>query len=456
MNQPNTDPRRFLFTTLPSNDLGLLTRTLPVAAALAARGHQVVCCNPAEAPRKLIAEASLANYLPRHALYYLMGEQMTLPGLYRGLRRGGRELGWGTLLSQLLSALPTRVARPTPRVWSLDHLGAMIGLLNENFVRANCDALIDLMAAYRPDAVVDSWNPFACIAARALQIPLVSIIQADMHPASGGFIWWEEAPKDLPTTVPVINRVRARYDLPPISKVEALHVGDMTLVVGTPETDPLPQEAGVSYIGPILWQKPGAALPDWVDELDRERPLIWVYPGNPRYMAIPTPMDSATIVHACVAALGDRDVQVVLTTGHHPLPKGTLPLPANFYHRPFLPGLAMAERSDLLIHHGGYGSCQTGLYTGTPAVILPNFSERESNARRVVAVGAGEMVLPAKGQWGRRRLPVDELWAKVSQVLSNRAYRANAQRVSEQMRAYGGAAEAAQKIEAFARSRGYS
>ena len=44
---------RFLFTTLASDDLGLLARTLPVARELKQRGHQVAFCNPAAAPRKL-------------------------------------------------------------------------------------------------------------------------------------------------------------------------------------------------------------------------------------------------------------------------------------------------------------------------------------------------------------------------------------------------------------------
>ena len=33
-------PKRFLFTTLMSEDLGLLTRTLPVAKELEKRGHR--------------------------------------------------------------------------------------------------------------------------------------------------------------------------------------------------------------------------------------------------------------------------------------------------------------------------------------------------------------------------------------------------------------------------------
>jgi hypothetical protein len=77
-----------------------------------------------------------------------------------------------------------------------------------------------------------------------------------------------------------------------------------------------------------------------------------------------------------------------LTTGHDELPRELLPLPVNCRHEAYLPGLAMADHADLLIHHGGYGSCQTGLFAGKPAVIMPTFSERESNARRVAALGA--------------------------------------------------------------------
>jgi hypothetical protein len=41
--------RTYLFTTLPTNDLGLLTRSLPIARELAGRGHRVIFCNPAAA-----------------------------------------------------------------------------------------------------------------------------------------------------------------------------------------------------------------------------------------------------------------------------------------------------------------------------------------------------------------------------------------------------------------------
>ena len=107
----------------------------------------------------------------------------------------------------------------------------------------------------------------------------------------------------------------------------------------------------------------------------------------------------------------------------------------------------MAEKSDLMIHHGGYGSCQTGLYMGTPAVIIPTYSERECNARRVIAQGAGEMVLPTYDASGKKmKIDSVELAAKVRKVLLTTSYKENAKRISIKLREYGGASEAARLI----------
>lgn len=446
---------RFLFTTIPSNDLGLLTRSLPVASQLAKRGHTVAFCSPGKAPSRLIAEAGFDNLLPKHAAYHLTSAEPTPRDLFRIIRSEPLKRDFGNLfnfLGQLIRTMPTRFPPITSEIWNMDHMMAFAGMLNERFVRATCSALGELMTDWGADVVVDSMNPYAGIAARTIQKPLVSILQADMHPASQGFIWWKEPPPDIPTPVPVLNEVLAEYDLHPISKTEELLVGDLTLVLGTPETDPLPEDADVTYVGPILWQKPEAKLPDWADDLSKEKPVIWVYSGNPRYLPFGTPADSDIVLRVCIAALVDEDVQVVLTTGHHPLPKGVLPLPKDFRYESFVPGLAMAKRSDLLIHHGGYGSCQTGFFTGTPAVVIPTYSERESNARRVAAVGAGDFIVPTETALGRKkRVPVEDVRAKVRRVLSDPSFTANAMRISRKIGAYGGASQAARLIEDYIR-----
>ena len=381
----------FLFTTLPTNDLGLLTRSLPVARELSEQGHSVRFCSPASAPSRLIADAGFDNLLPRHPLFDLMATDQSLRGLVGLITSGGwkrRHHSLYRFLRELIPALPFKGAPKTAEVWNMDQAGALMGMLNEGFVRANVESLRELIVASKADVVVDFWNPFAVIGTRAAGKPLVTVIQSDAHPNSSGFIWWKPAPENLPSPVAVVNRVLARYGLASIRKLEELSVGDLTLVVGTPETDPLPAGSDVTYIGPILWQKQGAELPGWIRERSRERPLIWVYSGNPRYASGGEVLDSAVVLQTCIVALGGEEVDVVVTTGHHEFPREMLPLPANFRHEPYLPGLAMAEQSDLLIHHGGYGSCQTqpGAFQG----------KRAAGGRDVAAV------------WGRaRRRSVD-------------------------------------------------
>lgn len=450
---------KILFTTQASNDLGLLTRSLPIASELKKRGHEVAFCNPAKTPRLVIAEAGFDNLIPRHPAYYLndllLANKPDLRALMQFIFSKQVKRDFGGIFGFLHQLAQTRpqMGSATSEIWSVDHLAALTGMLSENFVRSECVALMQLMTEFEADVVVDALHPVACMAARILGKSLVTIIQSDMHTASKGFIWWKEPPPNLPTPTPVLNKILAEYGLAPIRKTEELLKGDLTLVLGMRETDPLPHEIEVIYIGAILWQKADINPPGWFAQLDHVRPVIWVYSGNPRYLPIVTPVDSSIVIRSCVAALEKEDVQVILTTGHHNLPNEFEPLPANFRHHPFVPGLMMAQRSDLLIHHGGYGSCQTGLYTGTPAVIIPTFSERESNARRVQAVGAGEFITPTTDPSGRKKyIDPNELRAMVRQVLFTPSYAKNASRISKMMQIVGGVSWTTDRIEEFCQS----
>ena len=48
--------KKILFTSQPSNDFGLLARSLPIADELTKRGNKVAFCSPAKAPDKLITD----------------------------------------------------------------------------------------------------------------------------------------------------------------------------------------------------------------------------------------------------------------------------------------------------------------------------------------------------------------------------------------------------------------
>lgn len=410
---------KFLFTMLLANDLGLPTRLVPIARVLADRGHDVAVFNPAPVPAKLIDDAGLKN----------------LPMPSRPMPGSSDDL------AQASSA------------WDVEQMfGALFG--NEGFVRAATAANVDVVRDFNPDVIVDSFGLFSCLAARILQVPLASVLQGNFHPASDGFLWWKgERPAGLPSAAPMINKVAEENGVAPVARCVDLLAGDLSLIVGTPETDPLPAGAGVAYIGPIVWQRGNATLPDWVAALGRDKPLIWVYSGNPRYANAPTPIDSIVVIRAAIAALANAPVQVVMTTGYQDVPEEFGTLPSNFHHAAYLPGRAMAEHCDLMVHHGGHSSVMTGLSAGTPAVIIPTITERESNARRLTALGAGEIVLPVDGADGEKHIDVADFSTKVHRVLNDAGYLRSARRVAESMRKFGGAQEAAERIERFAAGR---
>ena len=404
---------RFLFTNLWSDDLGLPMRTIPIALELKKLNHEVYFCNPAASPSKIISEAGLKNIIPE------------------------------------LHHFPTVFAPLTNDVWNIDHFSALTGNLDAMFVENAVDAIMKVVKGFNIDVMVDSWNQTACLAARLMSKPLITIIQADMHPANKGFIWWKEPPGDLPNPTPVFNKILSSNGHAAISSSVELFRGDLTLCVGSPETDPIPAGENVCHIGPIFYTKAGNSIPDWLSGRKSEKPLIWVYSGNPEYGEPIKWADSIIVLKASIAAMAEEEVDIVMTTGHHDLPKRLSPLPANFRYEAFIPGIDLANQCQLIIHHGGHGSCMTGAFTGTPAVIIPTFSERESNARRMEKLGVAEILIPQLDGSSEKFVPPDLLRKKVKQILSDPSYTENAKQLSLKMQAYGGAEQAAHLIENF-------
>ena len=72
-----------------------------------------------------------------------------------------------------------------------------------------------------------------------------------------------------------------------------------------------------------------------------------------------------------------------------------------------------------MIHHGGHGSTLTALAAGTPALIIPTCSERESNARRAAALGAALYLVPGIQDGGTQHEPGLEL-APMTEAMEGR------------------------------------
>lgn len=157
----------YLFTTLPSNDLGLLTRSLPIARELRSLDHRVLFCSPGRAPRRLVEDAGFESRLPDDPLCNL-ADPASLPRLLRSAHP------WRDLRTAF-RALRHAVRSSTAEVWDIDHFMYLMGMAEPDLVRAAVASLTRLISDCRADAVVDFWNPLACMAARTSQTPLISV-----------------------------------------------------------------------------------------------------------------------------------------------------------------------------------------------------------------------------------------------------------------------------------------
>lgn len=439
--------KKLLFSMQPTNDLGLLAQSLPIAHELRDRGHKVIFCSPAKAPSKVISHNGFKNFSPGWPIYMILNGDTRFKSFLKmfGSMHLKRDLG---ILSWYINHMKENA---TSEIWNIDHFTYIMGMCNEQYVKAVIETLTKMIVKHKPDAIVNFWNPFMCIVARINKVPLISVIQADLHPQSKGFIWWKEPPSSLPTPAPLINKILSEYQMPAIKSMGDLSLGDLTLVLGIREMEPIPDCADITYIGPMLLQNLNEKLPEWMNNLRKDQPIIWVYPGNMRYIkGHDSPFDGIVILQTCIEALRDSPIQVIVSTGHQTLTENEFNLPSNFRLTTFVPGLAMAERSDLIIHHGGYGSCQTGLYAGTPSLIIPTYSERESNARRIASIGAGDFILPITDVSGKQKsLDAKELRSKIEHLLSEPSYKENAMKISNSMKKYAGASGTANLIEKY-------
>ena len=110
---------KFLFTILPTNDLGLLTRSLPIARELAGLEQDVAFCSPASAPRRLIAEAGFENIIPRHPLYEFIAHGQSLRQLAGYIASGQWRARYHNIFDfvrKLIQALPIKSVPDTMEI----------------------------------------------------------------------------------------------------------------------------------------------------------------------------------------------------------------------------------------------------------------------------------------------------------------------------------------------------
>ncbi|WP_344878683.1 glycosyltransferase [Allokutzneria multivorans] len=307
------------------------TRSLvPIARALAARGHEVLVAAPPNLAALLAEEPVRAEGV--------------LGGIMTGLRAA-------------LADDP-----------SLDPMTTLLRLSVTSIPADEAQRVLPLARDFAPDLILrDDAELGAILVARTLGVPCVTLpggLVNAVDPELVRSALSEHVQIDLPTLFP-----DGRIDYVPT---------EFSFTV-------TPAPIARAYRQPVL-ARPGEQLPGWLPD----GPLVLVSMGTA--LTVPLPgrlgtIDPTSRLRAMADALSEVDCSAVVVTAG--LDVASVPLPPNVHVAPTVPQPLVLEVADLFLTHGGYNGVREALRAGVPMVVWPGVADQPSNAARVEELGLG-------------------------------------------------------------------
>jgi MGT family glycosyltransferase len=319
---------------------------------------------------------------------------------------------------------------------------------------------IELYRRVRPDLIVWDGRWTAAIAAEAMGIPFISVMNTVITPYSQMRIG---IPKTLPlfTSYPslrtplsrlpqrvqswamntcqsllflfclrFVNNLRASYGLQPFTNLSALfYPGLRTVIVPEPRifspvNTPPPN---FQYVGPVVWE-PRMEIPGPIQDL---KDIIYITMGTTGH-----PMTFRPLLDALASM---PQFPVVVTVADLAEVEALKPLSDHVHVYPFLPGNALAQRSRLVICHGALATMTQALSRGVPVLAIPLIVPHEIWSTMVERLGAGLKLY-------NYELTPQKVRGAVEQLLTEEKYRRVAQDLAPQCQLEGGPERAAEVI----------
>ena len=317
---------------------------------------------------------------------------------------------------------------------------AALKFLWEDFLvplaRATAADVADAVASFGPDVVVSDQQTVAgALVARRCGVrwvtsattPAELVGPFETLPKIGA--WVRQQLVDLQVSLGVSTTDASRGDL---RFSEELVIAFTTEdFVGVPVHAPCP----VAFVGPAIGGRPdGPAFP-W--EVLGPFPRVMVSLGTVNDAA------GGRFYAAACEALGDLGGSHVLVAPPDDVAASAGIPPSNVVVRPRVPQLALLEHLDAVVTHGGNNTVCEALAHGIPLIVAPIRDDQGIIAEEVVRAGAGVRV-----RFGRIRAA--ELRAALAAVLEDSSYGEAAKRIAGSFARAGGAAAAADRLEAVA------
>ena len=390
---------RFLFVVPPFT--GHINPTVPVAAELARRGHDVAWTGLGGTVEPLLPAGSAFLPATSAAVAAYVAEASARPQELRG--------------AAAFKFLQEEVLLPLAGAM-VDGIDAAVDTYGADVLVVDQQALGGAVVARRRSM---PWATSATTSAELVDpLAALPLVAAAMH----------EARVALQVAHEIAPELAAAGDLRLSPHLVLAYTSDLL-------TGPLPDVPQARFVGPSTLGRPEHDDFPWDDlDLDPARPKVLISLGTlnaeagERFWSV-----------AADACRGARWQAVfVAPTDLVPDP------PENVIVRARVPQLALLSRMDAVVSHGGHNTVCETLAAGLPLVLAPIRDDQPVVADQVVRAGAGVRVKFA-------RVKPESLSAAIDQALTDGSLRAAAERVRSSFTAAGGAPAAATHLEVLAR-----
>jgi zeaxanthin glucosyltransferase len=231
----------------------------------------------------------------------------------------------------------------------------------------------------------------------------------------------------------MIVQQRQQWQLPPHTSRE-MSSSQLAQIFQVPESFDFPRQnkpACLHYVGPI--KAANATTVDFPWESLNGKPLIYASLGTLQNR-------NWQIFESIATACLDLDAQLVIALGDPNQDVHQKSLAGHPLVVAYAPQQQLINRAALVITHAGLNTALEALSAGVPMVAIPITNDQPGVAARVARVGAG-LVVPVK------KVTVAKLRSAIEQVLTDKCYRENAQKMQLDIQNSGGVKQAADIIE---------
>lgn len=333
------------FLICPGGGYGSLHPLVPLARALAERGHDVAFATP-----------------PMHL--GTVGE-LGFEGFPAGPTGGISRIAADETAAELAALGEAERAR---RV-----IGAFATL-----AEAMVPELSAVVQRWRPDVLVRDATAFAAwIAAEDAGIPAALFDFGGVPPSLAARV-----------AGPRLNRLRAAFGLAADPTLASVYSW-LVLIGAPPGWSDLSQLAPTAHLlqPPDFDRAPIEPRPGWLDSLKGRSRLVYATLGT----VFGDSPDIWAAIFAAVAA--EPELSLIATVGPAGNPQRFGALPASIRVERYVPQSWLLDAADAVIAHGGYGTLMGALRRGLPILTIPMpAADNLLNAGRVTALGAGLML----------------------------------------------------------------